>query len=108
MRCCKFAFVEQCDGEAALVAEPPVQRPLSDAGLGGHIVHRHSGHSLRGEQTLRGGEHAQPVAGSVGAFPTPRTRLSAVWIPRPAYEQGVGDSEPCTRRSTATTLTDRS
>ncbi len=64
-----LAFVEQGNGQAALVSEPPVQRPLADTGLGGDVVHGHPADPPGGKQTLGRSEDTQPVACGVGAFP---------------------------------------
>ncbi len=61
-------LVQQCDREAALVAEPAVEGALADASGGRYVVHRHFGHSALGEQSLGGGQHLQPVPGRVGPF----------------------------------------
>ena len=61
-------LVEQRHGQPALVAEPPVERPLADPRPGRDVVHRHGGDAALGEERLGGGEHAHPVARRVRPF----------------------------------------
>lgn len=61
-------LIEQRDRQAALVGEPPVERPLAHSGRGRDIVHGDTVDSSLAEQPLRGGQHPQPVAGGVCAL----------------------------------------
>ena len=62
------ALGEQVARERRAVAEAPEQRALADPRLGGDRVHRRAAHAALGEQLLRRGEDAPPVARRVRAL----------------------------------------
>ena len=61
-------LVEQCDGQAAFVAEPPVEGSFAHPGGRGDVVHRHADDTTIGEQLFGGGQHPQPVMGGIGTL----------------------------------------
>lgn len=64
-----LSLIQQRNGETALVAEAPVQRPFADPGLRRDLVHRHPGHPARCEQSLCRSEHPEPVPSGIRPLP---------------------------------------
>ena len=66
-----FARVEEREREACAVTEAAIERPLADAHLLGHAIHRYRRRSLLVEEAAGRGEDQLAVTGGVAALARP-------------------------------------